>query len=237
MAVKAGVNGRIYLDEYDISGRVNRFGLTLPREFEECTGMGDTGRKSSPTLHNNSFSLDAFYDVAAGNITEIMNTLRGQASVVASLSFGATQEDRAFAGYGALQESFDVDVPVDGLVKITSVFRFEQIARDGYVLQAKATKTSDDNGTGVDDLAQTTDGAEAYLHVFSCGGDDALIVKVQDDDNDSFSSPNDLITFTTANGATSERKTASGTVQRYVRVTWAGTPTYSASFAVIWCRL
>lgn len=236
MSVKAGVNGRVYLAAYDISGRVNRYGISLPREFGECTGMGDTGRKRSPTLHNNSFNLEAYYDVASGNITEIMNTLRST-SAVASLCFGAAQEDKAIAGYGALQESYDTEIPIDGLVRISSVFRFSDLAVDGYVLQAKATKTSDGNGDGVDDGAQSTDGAEAYLHVFSCGGDDALIVKVQDDDNDSFTSPNDLITFTTANGATSERATASGTVQRYVRVTWSGTPTYSASFAVIWCRL
>ena len=236
MAVKAGVNGRIYIAGYDISGRANKYAVSLPRDFQDVTGMGDAGHKWSPTLHNNAFSIVGFYDVAAGNIIEILNTLRG-ADDVACLCLGAAQEDKAIGGKAAVQEAYDLDIPVEGINGVSSSFKFNELARTGYILQAKATKTSDGNGDGVDDAAQTTDGAEAFLQVFSCGGDDALIVKVQDDDNDSFSSPNDLITFTTANGVTAERKAVSGTVQRYVRVTWAGTPTYSASFAVVWCRL
>ena len=79
-------------------------------------------------------------------------------------------------------------------------------------------------------------GAIAYLQVFACGGDDALIVKIQHDDVSNFATATDLITFTTANGITAERKTASGAVQRYIRVNWAGTPTYSATFAVVFKR-
>jgi len=85
-------------------------------------------------------------------------------------------------------------------------------------------------------LDVTDDGAVGYLQVFACGADDALIVKVQDSDDSVFTSPHDLITFATANGVTAERKIATGDVKRYVRVNWAGTPTYSATFAICFKR-
>ena len=82
-----------------------------------------------------------------------------------------------------------------------------------------------------------TNGAIGYLQVFACGADDDLIVKIQHS-NDNFSGDTtDLITFTTATGLTSERKTVTGTIKRYARVLWSGTPTYSATFAVIFKRL
>jgi hypothetical protein len=130
-----------------------------------------------------------------------------------------------------------MDIPVDGLIRVAGSFKFEGLARTGIVLHAKATATQDANGTVVTDAAATTAGAEAYLHVFACTATN-LVVKVQTDTAAGFSSPTDLITFTAASAATSERKTVTGAVERYVRVsysaTWGGA---SASFAVIWARL
>lgn len=76
-------------------------------------------------------------------------------------------------------------------------------------------------------------GLIGYLQVFECGSDDALIVKVQESLDDGVGDAwADIITFATANGITTERKIATGEVERYLRVVWSGTPTYQATFAV-----
>lgn len=238
MAIKAAKNARIYVSGYDLSGFANRIALALPRDYEDCTCFGDDGHKWAPILENNSLTFEAFYTgEAAGEVTERLNAYRGNTAALVSIIMGTAQEAKAIAGDGLYQNDYPIEVPVEGLIKTTGSFNFDQRATGGYLLQPKATKTSDGNGDVVDDGASSSDGCEAYLHVFACGADDDLIVKVQTDTTVGFGSPTDLITFTTATGVTAEKKSTSGAVERYVRVSWSGTPTYSATFAVIWCRL
>jgi len=238
MTLKAGVNGALYLAQYDLSGTVNRFEPSLSRPLIDGTCMGAAGRQWTPGLHEDSFTFDAFYDLPADIGTEL-KALRTATTVhICSLCLGTAQSEKAIAGEGAWAEDLPMDIPVDGLIRVAGSFKFENLARTGYILHAKEERSANGNGTGVDDLAQTLVGAEAYLHVFASTLTD-LVVTVQDDDNANFTSPATPITFTSASGPTSERKVATGTIQRYVRVTWAGTWTGSkkATFAVIWARL
>lgn len=239
MSLIAGKNGILYIAGYDISGKVNKYNATPNRPLKDVTCLQDTGHKRMPVIHDDSFSFDGFYDAASGSIAEIMETLRTQTTVaIVTLGAGLAQESTVFGGNGAFQEDYSITIPVTDMMRLTGKFKVSGLLRAGYILQAKAAKTSNDNGDGVDDGAASSAGAEANLHVFACTVPD-LVIKVQDDDNDSFSSPNDLMTFTTVTGQTSERKTASGSVQRYVRVTWSGTWTgdKSVTFAVGFSRL
>src|SRR5690606_42018820 len=66
-------------------------------------------------------------------------------------------------------------------------------------------------------------GAQAYLHVFSVTGTSCTVSiesSSDDDDTDPFTS---LIDFPAATGKTSERKTVSGAVDRYLRIATSGT--------------
>ena len=237
MAFKGAKNARLYIKGYDMSGRSNRMTPTLAREFEDVTCFSDAGHKWFPKFTKDGFEFSGFYDAASGNITEIMNTLRTATSVgICCILLGPNQSDDAVCGEGVWQEGYSIEMPILGMLTLNGSFQFEGAVDVGIVLQVKAQKTADGNGTGVDQTAPSSAGATAFLQVFECGAGDALIVKVQDDDNAGFLSPNDLITFTIANGITAERKTASGTIQRYVRVVWAGTLPYQVTFAVCFKR-
>jgi len=237
MSLVAGKNGAFYLAQYDLSGMVNRFEPSLSRGLIDGTCMGASGHQYHPSLHDDSFSFDGFYD--EGDITDAMDTLRTGTSVaVCSLCMGSTAQSKAIAGEGVWVEDYPVQVSVDDLVRATGTFKFQGLAREAYILAAKSERTADGSATYVDDAAASSSGAEAYLHVFSCTVPD-LVIKVQTDTAADFASPTDLITFTTVTGETSERKTVTGAVERYVRVNYAGTWTgdKTATFAVIWARL
>jgi hypothetical protein len=238
MSLVAGKNGALYLAQYDISGKVNRFEPSLSRPLTDVTCMQASGHAWAPTLHDDSLSFDGFYESDTDIIT-ILNSMRTATAVtLCSLSMGITQGKSAISGEGAWSEDYPIDIPVDDIIRVTGSFKFHGLARAGYVLQAKATQTEDGSCTAVDDGAASSAGAEAYLHVFSCDVPD-LVIKVQTDTAADFLSPTDLITFTTVTGATSERKTVTGAVEEFVRVNYAGTWTgaKTASFAVIWARL
>jgi len=238
MGLMSGKNARVYIAGYDISGKSNKWTLPMSRAYKDVTCMGLDGHKWYPLLYSDAFNFDAFYDSDADGVRVCLENLRGNTSAIICFLLGTTLGDEAVGGYGAFQENFNISMPITDMLTLASVFKFEEKADEGAVLLfPKATKTSDGSHTVLDQSSASADGAVAYLQVFSCGGDDALIVKVQHSDDNFVGDVNDLITFTTANGVTSERKTVSGAVKRYVRVNWAGTPTYSASFAVIFKRL
>jgi hypothetical protein len=97
----------------------------------------------------------------------------------------------------------------------------DQFARNpyGYVLHGPTAEAATFNGTSVDltgGLFSLTNGAQAHLHILAADGV-AWTLKVQHSANDSAWA--DLITFS-ANGTaiTAERATASGTINRYVRM-------------------
>ncbi len=237
MGLLAGKNCRIHIAGYDISGKSNQFSLPMGRSFKDVTCFGDDGHAWFPLLKSHNFSFNAFFDTDTDGVQTCLQALRGNTEAVISIQLGNTIEDKAVGGYGALQDTYQMETSPEDMVLLRSSFKPEGGFITGYVLAfPKATKTADGSHTGIDGGAASADGAEAILQVFTCGADDALIVKIQDDDNPTFTSPSDLITFTTANGITAERKTVSGAVQRYVRVNWAGTPAYSATFAVIFKR-
>ena len=237
MTLKAGVNGAIYLAQYDLSGAANKFTVTPSRALIDGTCFGAGGRTYHPGLHDDSFSMDCFYDFPADIGTEL-KALRTATTVhVCSLCLGTTQEEKAIAGEGAFLLDMPIDTPVDGLIRVSASFKFQGLMRTGYVLQASAEQTENGSGDIVDDSAASSAGAEAYLHVFSCDVPD-LVIKVQTDTLVGFASPTDLITFTTVTGATSERKVVTSDVEEFVRINWSGTWTGSkkATFAVIWAR-
>lgn len=238
MSLKAGRNGALYIAQYDLSGYINKFEPSLARDLIDATCMGASGRARHPALHSDSFNFEGFYD-GTGDIKTVMNAARtATANSLCTLSMGSAAADNSLGGEGAWSENYPIDIPVDGLIRVSGTFRFDGPARAGYILSAKGEKTEDGNTAASTDAAATTNGAEAYLHVFACTLSD-LIIKVQTDTAANFSSPTDLITFTTVTGATSERKTVTGAVEQYVRVSWAGTwaGPLTATFAVIWARL
>ena len=94
----------------------------------------------------------------------------------------------------------------------------------GVTLTAsKTTNASAASGTGVDNAASSANGCVAYLEAMSLVSG-TCVVKVQHStDNVTFT---DLITFTsvtTAGVPFAQRSTASGTINRYLRVNTSGT--------------
>jgi len=91
----------------------------------------------------------------------------------------------------------------------------------GKVLLPETALSATGNGTSVDNLASSANGAHANLHILvSSGGTWALIIE-HSVDNAAWAT---LITFTSDGSAVaSEHGTASGTVNRYTRFTYTRT--------------
>ena len=232
-----GKDARLYIAGYDLSPLMSNMEWSDEIEMDKyAVADGSGGYHSMPGLISGTFKIDGMFD---DNYQEILNTMLGAAAgsrLVAVLgeSMGATA-----LGIDSIREvKYNWPLKITNANRLTAEFMTENSPVDVcQVLQPKITKTANGNGAVLDNGAASANGLVAYLMVFDCGANDNLMVKVQSDDNTTFNSPTNKITFTTANGITSERKTVTGSIERYLRVNWAGTAPYSAAFAVIVKRL
>ena len=235
MGVYHGKNARFYINGYDISSLIASVIPVQEREMIPYAYQGVSGYKQMPGLAKDALSIDGLFD---DNYQAQLNALwEATSGYQVIVPFGTTLGNRAMACNAVRLGKYGWKVVVTDINRLAAELVAEDLPWDECkLIFPKATKTSDGSHAGIDDGAPTTAGIIAYLQVFACGADDALVVKIQMDDNSGFATPTDLITFTTANGITTERKTASGTVERYVRVAWAGTLPYSATFTVAYKR-
>lgn len=242
MGKAAGQASGIWVSGYDISGSLNKASPGMGRDLTDVSCFQDDGKKWRPHFQRDSLAVSGFFESGADLIDEILGTLQFTEVNVAAL-IGGTAFGSVAYGATLFLNDYKLTSPTDGAVVLDAMFQpggaSDGILDQGIILLPKGTipRTADSEGSGHDGLAATVSGAVAYLHVFECGADDDLVVTIEDDDNDGFTSANTLITFTAATGITSEKKTVAGAVQRHVRVAWNGVEPWSANFAVIFRRI
>jgi hypothetical protein len=239
MALYHGKDLRLYIGGYDVSPLTAACGLSIEvDQAEYAVADGISGYHSLPGIPKSDLSLDAIFD---DNYMGIFNTLWGLQEVnnvpgglPVMVLFGSTVGNRAYgAAYCELQ-SYPWKSVVKDVNRFTGKLHIDSLPWDESSLAYPKTLTAaDGTGTVIDNTTTSANGLTAYLQVFACGGSDALVVKVQTATDAIFTTPVDKLTFTTANGITSERKTTSGTIQRYLRVSWSASSYTSTSFAVI----
>lgn len=236
MAKVAGKDSAVYLGGYDLSGSFNKSEPAMARDLADVTCFGDSGHKYIPTIQNDALSISGFFEAGSGKVDEIMESLIASLTTLWHCIDGVAAGKIAYCAEGRI-ETYKLSTPVDGAIILNSDFKADGKFWRCLILEAKAQKTTDGDGSGLDGGAESSDGAVAFLQVFECGADDNLVITIEDDDNANFDTPNTLITFTAANGITQEIKKVTGTVQQYVRATWNGVEPWQATFAVAFCRL
>ncbi len=118
----------------------------------------------------------------------------------------------------AVSTTYEVTSPLTDVVAISGGANANDGLEYGVWLTYNTAYTTSTNGTAVDNTASSAKGSVANLHVTTNTRSTAVTVKVQHStDNSTWV---DLITFATVSATTltSERKTTTGTVNRYVRV-------------------
>ncbi|MFI9552646.1 hypothetical protein [Nonomuraea endophytica] len=236
MAFAHSKNSRVLVNSTHLSGRITGWSVAGERGLGETTTLLDVGSRFLPGLRSGSISLNGLFDGAEGDIDEKIRATDGvQNGLLASvLPDGFTIGKPAFITTSNLS-SYSVESSVAETVSLTVESTPDDGVDHGRVVHGHTAETSTGDSASVDNGASSTNGGVAALHVTAVTGTTpSLTVKVQHSaDNVSFA---DLITFTAATAATSERKTVTGTVNRYVREqhTLSGTTpnfTYAAAFA------
>jgi len=234
MAKQSGLGNNFYVGGYDLSGDTASLNIAASaRSTFEVTGVNQSAMDRVLGLSTGVISFESHFNDAALQEHVALSALP-TTDRVAIYSVGETLNDTA-AGLVCKQLNYDWTRGNDGSLSLAcelqgsagSPIEWGNILTTGVQTVSSAAST-----TSIDQSASSSQGARAYIMNFTLSSGSPT-VKIEDSPNDS--SWSDLITFSTSSAASAERKTVTGTINRYVRCTLTGTFS-NLAFAVVLVR-
>lgn len=244
MTVAAGANAQVVLDGFNVSDFFREFSINGEKMVHDKTVFSNNGSRAKQTgLKHGTATGVAFSD----------DTVNAGSWALLSARYGSgVQGLYVWAPYSfavgnsvlsLLTEEVELSPVnvVDDLIKITMKAEAVKDAVDfGVSLHPIAAETSFPfTGTDVDNLAATTNGGVASVHVFAiAGASPNLVYRVQHSTNGSVWT--DLVTFTAITAANQSQRievAAGTTVNRHLRITITnGGTTTSVTGLVVFAR-
>lgn len=232
MAQAAGTAGVIVLDTLVLSCKVHTAETETTLPTFDSTVLCSTGKEFIAGVPENRFAASGFYDTAVNTgLLAATGTDKPFSYFPMGAAFGS-----AVWFQQALTLNFKPGSTVSGLVSFDVTAQNNGQIDMGYSLHALTAETTSSNSATHDDGAASTNGAAASLHVTEFSGFTNIAVDVRHSTDNFGANNNSLMAFTTATGTTSEIKTVTGTVARYIRVQWTKSGTGTATFAVGFAR-
>lgn len=220
-----------FVNGYDLTSYFANAAVPKTAEAVQTTTFGNDGHTSLGALKDGSWTAQGFLDEStSGGVGEVLNTALGDDHT--EISYYPTGDAVGELGYGvkAVETNYEVSAPVAGVVEVSAEAQANNAAERLTSRAALAAVSASGTATAVDHGGSTLVGAVGFLHVTAVAGG-TITVKYQDSvDGTTYA---DLITFTAAEGITSERVSVTGQVDRYTRIVHTltgGTATYQSGF-------
>lgn len=222
MAKTNGLGVRIYANGHDLNTDVNALsGIGQTQTLLECTGLAKSAIQRLVGLRDAIISVNGYFDNATGMSHDAFESISADSEVIVTM--GTSRGDDA-CGMVADQGSYNIGRAEGSAITTTVEFSTSNgkglnwgvVLTDG----PEQTDSAAANSAAVDNASSTSDGAIGIVSIESVASGTADI-KVQHSADDITYA--DLLTFTGATGRTSESISATGTVNRYVRVASTGT--------------
>lgn len=238
MSFRHGKNTAVLVQQYNISSYLNEVSSSQSIETAETSTFGTAAKTYVTGQNDATISFSGLYDGASNAIAEIFEAIIANDTtpvITICPDGGLTVGSRATLAQ-AKQTSYEISAPVTDVVSLSGEFQVTDGMRAGVILAGNAAHSTSTNGASVDGAASSSLGARANLHVTANTRSANTTIKVQHSaDNSTWA---DLITFTVvgATTLTSETRTATGTVNRYLRATTTiasgtGSITYTVSLS------
>ena len=237
MAKQAGLAQEFYAGGYDLSGDVGAIQeCSCPRVVLEVTAINKSARERVNGLADGKIVFSPWFNDAANQEHAALKGL--PTADVLVMYVDAPTVGQPAACLVAKQMSYDWRRGNDGSLAGTVEARGQGNALDWLDMLTAGirTDTAATNGSSKDDAAATTYGIVAHLQAFAFTGT-SVTVAIQESSLDGGADPwaTKLSFIAVSASRQAERKTATGTVERYLRVVTTGTFT-SAAFAVAYRR-
>jgi len=222
MAKTNGLGVRIYANGHDLNTDVNAIsGIGQTQTLLDVTPLAKSAMERIVGLRDAIVSVNGYFDNAADFSHDAFKSISADSEVI--VTDGTSRGDHA-CGMVADQGSYGINRGEGSAITTTVEFSTSNgkglnwgvVLTDG----PDQTDASAANSAAVDNTSSTSAGAIGVVSIESVASGTADI-KVQHSTDDITYA--DLLTFTGATGRTSESISATGTVNRYVRVASTGT--------------
>lgn len=221
---KYGSNSVAFLiiNGYDVTGVSTSLSDVSTATLEETTGLGDAWQEQTSTGNLTAeLTAEGFYSDGTASIDAALSDSE-QTSKVVSYTYEAGAEFTTMVNHEGVFAGTYTRSPTRGeLTKANGTYTVSGTKDDSLLMLPLASYTATGSGSANlwPDGPSSSAGAAGTLQVTTVSGTSPTAdVKLRDSaDNITYA---DLITFTQATGRTAERKTVSGTVNKYVQVTY-----------------
>jgi hypothetical protein len=236
MAFVHGRQTKVLAAQYDLSAFLSNTDMTWDVDAPETTTYGNDDRTYITGLRGGSMSFAGFWDaVSDGPDDTIPGDLGSTTVTLVSYAPDGLSTGNVVYSVQSRHTNYSIGSPVDGVCTVNLDTQGTDRLSRGISLHGLTAETATTNANSVDNSASSSDGAIAYLHVTAYTGLTSIDISVYDSTDDAvFVS---LIDFTQATDVTSERKTVTGTVDRYVRAEWTASGAGSCTFTIGFQRL
>lgn len=213
---------RLIVNDSAFAGVTTSLGAAWSQDLAERTVLDSEGYQWGPGLWSGTAAIGGYFDADG---TELIRSVSDIADGL--LITGAT------AGYGlgapvyianGTLSGHTIDTEATGTIPFAVEVESSDGPDWGVSLRDLTAATATANGSSVDQLAATTQGAVGVLQVTAASGTTPnLAVKLQHSVDNSVWV--DLVTFTAATTTGWQRQRVTGTVNRYIRAIWTITGT------------
>lgn len=220
MSFQHGKSSAVLVDEFDLSSDMTQYNFGFTIQLPNVTTFGKDDKVFLAGLNEGRINAQGVFNAAADQSDEELVAADGSQIIVSASPQGfAAIGDRAHMVNGFL-ENYQPRSPINDAVRFSSGLVASAGAYLGVCLHHNNQESETGNFASVDEGAQTTNGATAFLHVLEFDGTDATITIEDSTDDETFGS---LVAFTQVTGVGSEKKTVTGDVEQYARVALTGT--------------
>lgn len=214
--------------QYNLSEYLTSVSTSNTVETPETTTFSSADRSFLTGHTEGTISFEGLFDGTTNGVTVgatadgidkiLSDALGNSTNTVITVSADGGAFGRRAVLLDAVETTYEVTSPLTDVVAISGGANANDGLEYGVWLTYNTAFTTSTDGTAVDNTTSSTLGSVANLHVTTNTRSTAVTVKVQhSSDNSTWA---DLTTFAnvSATTLTSERKTTTGTVNRYVRV-------------------
>lgn len=223
-----GKNAVVYQDGNDLTGYLRSLSAAAEIETAESTTFSDDDKTYITGVGDATLSAEGLFDTTFdGDVNSITGS--GTKSIW-SVYPGGDAVGLPGRGYSLDITSAERTAEIGDVVMIALEGQSSVGSEPIVSLHATGAESSSSEGPAVDNGASSAAGGVGYVHMTAGGG--TLVITVQDSaDNSTWA---DLVVLGTITpSAKAFRTAATGTVERYSRLTWtvtSGTATFVAGF-------
>ena len=227
-------DGKVFSGGYDLSDHITSVNLEIMAEELDATTINSGGfRERLGGLKDSTLSMDAFYEAGANKPDALLGASVGNELIV------TTVPDAGVGNTAYFMKSRLFSYSMFGTVGEIAPFSIPKSQSDDEVVQGKieidGALTATGNSTGVQlGAVGATEKVYVAIHCYAVSGTStpSVTFKLQSDDNSSFTSPTNRITFNNITDIGADYQSAAGAItDTYYRLNYTISGT-SPSFSI-----